>query len=78
MRLLSSEAKHWKSRVVSEAEQALVKESAEAAQRATEVQETMDKQFQARWRQAEAQLRDMCEFNSAQVQQLAEVLHKSD
>ena len=33
MRLLSSEAKGWKSRVVSEAEQVLVKESAEAAHR---------------------------------------------
>ena len=47
MRVLSSEAKDWKSRVVSEAEQVLCRESAEAAQRATEVQEAMDKQFQA-------------------------------
>ena len=43
MRLLSSEGKDWKSRVVSEAEQVLHREVAEAAQRATEVQEAMDK-----------------------------------
>ena len=41
MRLLSSEAKDWKSRVVSEAEQVLCQESAQAAQHATEVQEAM-------------------------------------
>ena len=66
MHLLSSEAKDWKSRVVNEAEQVLRKESAEAARRTTEVQEAMVKQFQARWRQAEAELRDTCESNSAQ------------
>ena len=38
MYLLSSEAKDWKSRVVSEAEQVQCRESAEAARRATEVQ----------------------------------------
>ena len=75
MRLFSSEAKDWKSSVVSEGEPLLVKESAEAAQKATEVQEAIDKQFQARWRQAEAQPRDMCESNSAQLQQLADRLH---
>ena len=78
MRLLSSEAKDWKSRVVSEAEQVLVKESAEAAHRTTEVQEAMDKQFQVRWRQAEADLWDMCDSNSAQVQILAASLRKSE
>ena len=36
MRLHSSEAKDWKPRVVSEAEQVLIKESAEAARKATE------------------------------------------
>ena len=36
-RLLSSEARGWKSRVVSETEQILCRKSAEAAQRATEV-----------------------------------------
>ena len=71
MRLLSSEAKDWKSRVATEAEQVLCRESAQAAQHATEVQEAMDKQFQARWRQAEAELRDLCKSNSAQVQSLA-------
>ena len=60
MHLLSSEAKDWKSRAVSEATQALCKESAEAAHRTRELQEAMDKQFQARWRQAEAELWDMC------------------
>ena len=44
---VSSEAQDWKPRVVSEAEQVLVKESAEAAHRTTEVQEAMDKQLQA-------------------------------
>ena len=61
----AAKAKDWKSRVVSEAEQALAQESAEAAQGANEVQEAMDKQFQARRRQAEAQLQDTCESNSA-------------
>ena len=56
MRLLSSEAKDWKSRVVTEAGQVLCRESAQAAQQATEVQEAMDKQYQARWRQAEEEL----------------------
>ena len=50
MRLLSSEAKDWKSRVASEVEQALCRESAEAAHKTNEVPEAMDKQFQARWR----------------------------
>ena len=55
LRLLSSEAKDWKSRVVTETEQVLCQESAQAAQHATEIQEAMDKQFQTRWRQAEAE-----------------------
>ena len=59
MRLLSSEAKDWKSRVVTEAEEVLCWESAQAAQHATETQEAMDQQYQARWRQAEAELRDL-------------------
>ena len=50
MLLLSSEAKDWKSRVVTEADQVLCQESAQAAHHATEVQEAMDKQFQPRWR----------------------------
>ena len=43
MRLLSSEAKDRKSWVVSEEEQVLCRESAEATQRTTEVQDAMDK-----------------------------------
>ena len=78
MRLLCSEAKDWKSRVVSEAKQVFCRESTEAAHRATEVQKTMDKQFQARWRQAEAELRDLCKSNSAQVQSLAAKLHEDE
>ena len=71
MRLLSSEAKHWKSTMVSEAEQVLCKESAEAAHRAIESQKAMDKQFQTRWRQTETELHDACKSNSAQMQTLA-------
>ena len=78
MHLLSSEAKDWKSRVVSEAEQALVKESAEAAHRTNEAQEAMDREFQPRWRQAEAQLRETPESSSGQTQQLADILPRSE
>ena len=39
MRLLSSEAKDWKSRVVAETEEVLCRESAQVAQQATETQE---------------------------------------
>ena len=64
--------------MVSKAEQALHKQSAEATHITTEVQEAMDKRFQARWRQAEAELRDVCESNSAQVQTLAARLRESE
>ena len=37
----------------------------------------MDKQFQTRWRQAEAELRDLCKSNSAQVQFLATKLQET-
>ena len=77
MRLLSSEAKGWKSRVVTEAEEVLCRESAQAAQHATEAQEAMDEQYQARWRQAEAELRDLCKSNSAQAQSLASKLQET-
>ena len=60
MRLLSSEAK----------------DCAEASQHATEVQEIMDKQFQAPWRQAE--LRDLRQSTSTQVQTLAARLRESE
>ena len=39
MRLLSSEGKDWKSRVVTETEEVLCLESAQVAQQATETQE---------------------------------------
>ena len=68
MRLLSNEAKDWKSRVVIENEEVLCRES---AQQATETQEAMDQQYKARWRQAEADLRGLCQPNCAQVQSLA-------
>ena len=42
MRLLSSEAKDWKSRVVTETEEVLCRESAQAAHQAIETQEAMD------------------------------------
>ena len=72
MRLLSSEAKDW-----SEAEQVLCQESAQATRQATEVQEAKDKQFQARWRQAEAELQDLRKSNSAQAQALAAKLQET-
>ena len=53
MRLLSSEAKDWRSRVVTEAEEVLCRESAEMAQHATEAQEAMDQHYKAKWQQAE-------------------------
>ena len=67
----ATKQKEWKSRVVSETERVPVREPAEAAQKTNEVQKTMDKQFQTRWRETEAQLRDVYESNSAQAQQLA-------
>ena len=45
MRLPSSEAKDWKSRVVTEAEEVLCRESAQAAQQVTEAQEAMDQHY---------------------------------
>ena len=78
MCVLSSEAKDWKSRVVSETEQVLCKESAEATHRATEVQKSMDKLFQIRWRQIEAEFPDMSESNSTQVHTLAVRLRESE
>ena len=64
MRLLSSEAKDWKSRVVTEAEEVLCRESAQAAQQATEAQEAMGQHYKAKWRQAEADLNAPCKSNS--------------
>ena len=62
---------------MTEAEQVLWKESAQAAHHATEVQEAMDKQYQARWRKVEAELRDLCKSNSAQAQTLASKLQET-
>ena len=77
MQLLSSEAKDWKSRVVTEAEEVLCRESAQVAQQATEAQEAMDQHHKTRWRQAEADLRDLCQSNSAQAQSLASKLKET-
>ena len=75
MRLLSSEAKDWKSSVVTEAEEVLCRESAQTAQQATEAQEAMDQHYKAKWQQAEADLKALCQSNRAQVQSFASKLH---
>ena len=75
MRLLSSEAKDWKSRVVTEAKEVLCRESAQIAQQATEAHEAMDQHYKAKWKQAEADLKALCQSNSAQVQSFASKLH---
>ena len=71
MRLLSSEAKDWKSRVVIEAEEVLCRESAQFAQQATEA-------HKAKWQQAEADLTALCQSNSAQVQSFASKMHETN
>ena len=71
MRLLSSEAKDWKSRVVTETEEVLCRESAQVAHQTTKTQEAMDQHYKTKWRQAEADLKALCQSNSAQVQSLA-------
>ena len=48
MGLLSSEAKDRKSRVATEAEEALCRESAQVAQQATKAQEAMDQHYKAK------------------------------
>ena len=78
MRLLSSEAKDWKSGVVTETEEVLCRESAQFAQQATEAQEAMDQHEKARWQQAEADLKALCKSNRAQVQSLASKLHETN
>ena len=78
MRLLSSETKDWKSRVVIEAEEVLCRESAQAAQQATEAQEAMGQRYKAKWRQAEADLKALCQSNRAQVQSLAFKLQETN
>ena len=78
MRLLSSEAKVWKSRVVTEAEEVPCRESAQIAQQATEAQDAMDQHYKAKWQQAEADLKALCQSNSAQVQSFASKLHETN
>ena len=78
MRLLSSEAKDWRSRVVTEAEEVLCRESAEMAQHATEAREAMDQQYKAKWQQAETDLKALCQSNSAQVQSFASKMHETN
>ena len=78
MRLLSSEAKDWQSRVVTEAEQVLCQESAQIAHQATEAREAMDQQYKAEWQQAESDLRALCQSNSAQVQSFASKMHETN
>ena len=78
MRLLSSEAKDWKSRVVTEAEEVLCRESAQIAQQATEAQEAMDQHYKAKWQQAQADLTALCQSNSAQVQSFAVKMHETN
>ena len=77
-RLFSSEAEDWKSRVVTETEDVLCRESAQAAQQATETQEAMDQHYKAKWRQAKADLKTLCQSNSAQVQSLAAKLQETN
>ena len=77
VRLLSSEAKDWRSRVAADAEEVLCRESAQAAQHATKAQEAMDKRYQARWGQAEAEPRDLCKSNSVQAQSVASKLQET-
>ena len=78
MRLLSSEAKDWRSRVVTEAEEVLCRESAQMAQNATEAQEAMDQHFKAKWQKAESDLKALCQSNSAQVQSFASKMHETN
>ena len=78
MRLLSSEAKDWKSRVVTEAEEVLCRESAQTAHQATETQGAMDQHYKTKRRQAETDLQALCQTNSAQVQSLASKLQETN
>ena len=77
-RLLSSEAKDWKSRVVTEAEEVLCRESAHMAHQATEAQEAMDQHYKAKWQQAEADLTALCKSNSVQAQSFASKMHETN
>ena len=78
MHLLSSEVKDWKSRVVTEAEEVLCRESAHLAHQATEAQEAMDQHYKAKWQQAETDLKTLCKSNSAQAQSFASKMHETN
>ena len=76
MRLLSSEAKDWKSKVATKPKKCC-RESAQAARQTTEAQEAMDQHYKAKWRQAEADLKALCQSNGAHVQSLAAKLQET-
>ena len=78
MRLLSSEAKDWQSRVVTKAEEVLCRESAQIAHQASEAQEAMDQHYKAKWQQAHADLTALCQSNSAQVQSFASKMQETN
>ena len=63
---------------MTEAEEALCRESAQVAHQATEAQAAMDQQYKAKWRQAEADLKALCQSNSAQAQSLAPKLQETN
>ena len=63
---------------MTETEEVLCRESAQTAHQATETQEAMDQQYKAKWRQAEADLKTLCQSNSAQVQSLASKLQETN
>ena len=62
---------------MTETEEVLRRESAQAAHQSTEAQEAMDQHYKAKWRQAEADLQAPCQSNSAQVQSLASKLQET-
>ena len=63
---------------MTEAEQVLCRESVQIAQQATKAQEAMDQHYKAKWQQAEADLKALCQANSAQVQPFATKVHETN
>ena len=55
---------------MTETEEVLCRESAQVAHQATETQEAMDQHYKPKSRQAETDLKTLCQSNSAQVQSL--------
>ena len=78
MCLLSSEVKDWKSRVVTETEEVLPRKCPNRKKKTTETQEAMDQHEKTKWRQTEADLKALCQSNSAQVQSLAAKLQETN